>query len=330
MLIGDSISDLQKAMQMFKYLRVSVTDRCNYRCIYCMPEEGVSKQLHSEIMRYEEFLTVIKAAVECGVEQVRITGGEPLVRNGIVEFVADVAAINGLKDLTLTTNGFFLAKFALPLKKAGLNRVNISIDSLNAENFKKITRNGNLQDVLNGIDAAIAADLEPVKLNTVLIPGINDQEIVSFVDFAVKKGISVRFIERMPFNAAENHADHENAYISQERVMAELGGKYELVPCKDESFGPATTFKISGSQARVGFISSRTSPFCSRCQRLRLTSGGMLLPCLDSNSGEMVKNLSGEAIKVLIAKLFKEKASWQKQNACYARPFHSSLSKIGG
>lgn len=327
---GGSISDLQKDLQMFKYLRVSVTDRCNYRCIYCMPEEGVSKQLHSEIMRYEEFLTVIKAAVESGVEQVRITGGEPLVRNGIVEFVADVAAIKGLKDLTLTTNGVFLGKFAAALKKAGLNRVNISIDSLDPENFKKITRNGNLQDVLHGIDAAIAAGLQPVKLNTVLIPGINDHEIINFVDFAVKKGIAVRFIERMPFNAANSSSSQENEYISQEKVMAELGGKYELVPCEDESFGPATTFMISGSQARVGFISSRTSPFCSSCQRLRLTSGGVLLPCLDSNSGAMVKNLSGEAVKVLIEKLFNEKTSWQKQNACYARPFHSSLSKIGG
>lgn len=293
-----------------------------------MPEDGICKQAHDQIMRYEEMVKVIRAAVETGVEQVRITGGEPLVRAGLVEFIGELSQIAGLKDLTLTTNGALLDKFAVKLKKAGLNRVNISVDSLDSANFQKITRSGNLLEVLNGIDAAIAAGLQPVKLNTVLLPGINDHEILDFVDFAVARGISVRFIERMPFNADESTEPVE--FISQEKVISSIAAKYQLVPFSEHSFGPANSFRVAGTAARVGFISSRTAPFCHLCQRLRLTSGGFLLPCLDSEYGINVRGLSDEEIKGTIARLDSEKTSWHKTRACYATTFDTSLSKIGG
>ncbi|HNS09512.1 MAG TPA: GTP 3',8-cyclase MoaA [Candidatus Ozemobacteraceae bacterium] len=313
---------------MFKYLRVSVTDRCNYRCVYCMPEDGICKETHDTIMRYEEMLPVIRAAVETGVEQVRVTGGEPLVRAGIVDFVGELAKISGLKDLTLTTNGALLDRFAEPLKKAGLKRVNISVDSLDPENFIRITRNGNLSDVLRGIDAAVTAGLGPVKINTVLIPKINDHEILAFADFAVKKGLSVRFIERMPFNA--DPAGEPTAFISEETVLAAIKARYQLEPYEEPSFGPAHNYRIVGTEGRVGFISSRTAPFCHLCQRLRLTSGGYLLPCLDSQYGVNIRGMNSEEVKAVIARLFSEKASWRKNRACFAATFDNSLSKIGG
>ena len=313
---------------MFKYLRVSVTDRCNYRCVYCMPEEGISKQSHEQIMRYEEILAVIETAVAAGVEQVRITGGEPLVRGGIVDFIGEVARIPGLNDLTLTTNGALLTRYAEALKKAGLKRVNVSLDSLNPDTFAKITRVGKLEEVIAGIDSAIAAGLRPVKLNTVLIPGVNEDEIINFVDFAVARSISVRFIERMPFKAVELPPDDQ--YISEDQVLAVISQKYKLEKIADGSFGPSSDYRISGSEAGVGFISSRSHPFCQRCTRLRLTADGYLLPCLDSEVGINVRDKTPEQINKCIAQLASEKSSWQKQQACYASTFASSLSKIGG
>ncbi|KAF1079654.1 MAG: GTP 3',8-cyclase [Candidatus Rifleibacterium amylolyticum] len=313
---------------MFKYLRVSVTDRCNYRCVYCMPEEGICKQSHEQIMRYEEILSVIKTAVAQGVEQVRITGGEPLVRGGIVDFIAEVAQIPGLKDLTLTTNGTLLTRYAEALKKAGLNRVNVSLDSLNPETFKEITRGGKLDEVIAGIDAAVAAGLNPVKINTVLIPGVNDGEIINFIDFVVARAISVRFIERMPFKAVELPPDDQ--FISENQVLAVISQKYQLEKIDNDSFGPSSAYHIAGSGAGVGFISSRSRPFCQCCTRLRLTADGYLLPCLDSEVGVYVRGMTPEQISESMTQLAEQKSSWQKRHACYASTFASSLSKIGG
>lgn len=315
---------------MFKYLRVSVTDRCNYRCIYCMPENGICKQAHEKIMRYEEIMQVVEAAVESGVEQVRITGGEPLVRAGIVDFIGQIALIPGLKDLSLTTNGALLGQFARELKAAGLHRVNVSLDSLNPDTFQKITRNGSLPDVIKGIEAALASGLKPVKINIVLIPGVNEDEVVDFAEFAVKKGIWIRFIERMPFNPENGDKKHEGSYISEESVIERIKSRFELFPVESTSFGPANNFIIGDSEAGVGFISSRSNPFCSSCRRLRLTSDGILLPCLDSSTGISVKGLKKEELLNAIEKLSLEKAQWGKRNACFVSPFHKSLSKIGG
>ena len=293
-----------------------------------MPEDGICKQAHDQIMRYEEMLPVIRAAVETGVEQVRVTGGEPLVRAGIVDFIGELAKIPGLKDLTLTTNGALLDQYALPLKEAGLRRVNVSIDSLDPENFHRITRNGNLADVLRGIDAAVAAGLGPVKINTVLMPGLNDHEILAFADFAAKKGLSVRFIERMPFNTDAGSEPVE--YVPEDRVIRTISEKYRLLPHDEHSYGPARSFSIEGSSGRIGLISSRSTPFCHLCRRLRLTCGGYILPCLDSNYGINIRGLGPDEIKAVIERLYREKSGWHKNRACFAATFDNSLSKIGG
>ncbi|GAB4282582.1 MAG: GTP 3',8-cyclase MoaA [Candidatus Rifleibacteriota bacterium] len=312
---------------MFKYLRLSITDRCNFRCIYCMPEEGICKQSHQNILRYEELADIVKAALNCGVEQVRITGGEPLIRAGVVDFIKSIAILPGLKDLCLTTNASRLATMAHSLKSAGLHRVNISLDSLDKENFRKITRNGDLEQVLAGIDAAIANDLMPVKINVVLIPGLNEHEIPDFVRFASENPVTVRFIERMPFEGAKN----ENSFISERQVLEIIQNICELETAnEDNSYGPAHSFRIIGGKGKIGFISPRTRPFCQNCQRLRLTSTGFLLPCLDSDLGVKVRGKSVAEIEQIIKELYAKKHSWRKSKACFGTTFDSSLSKIGG
>ena len=312
---------------MFKYLRLSITDRCNFRCIYCMPEEGICKQAHSDILRFEEILPVVHAAVATGIEQVRITGGEPLIRKGVVEFIKQLSGIRGLNDLCLTTNAYNLSELAVALKAAGLNRINVSLDSLEPETFRKITRVGTLKPVLDGIHAAIAAGLDPVKLNVVIIPGINDGEIENFVRFASENPVHVRFIERMPFPGARD----QSGFISETEVFDRIAGKFSLTEVTEKkSFGPARLYKIVDGKGYVGFISPRTQPFCISCRRLRLTANGYLLPCLDSSLGVRVRGMPEEEIKQVIAELYAKKDSWQKNQACFNATFDSSLSKIGG
>ncbi len=312
---------------MFKYLRLSITDRCNFRCIYCMPEEGICKQPHSEILRFEEILPIVEAAVATGVEQVRITGGEPLVRRGVVDFVKQLSEIAGLKDLCLTTNGANLAEFALPLKKAGLVRVNVSLDSLNPKTFREITRTGDLNRVLDGVYAAITAELMPVKINVVIIPGINDLEINDFARFARDNPVEVRFIEKMPF--AEASVDDE--FVSEEQVLATIRKEFNLeTSLVHDSHGPAHSFMVTGGKGKIGFVSPRTRPFCQSCRRLRLTANGFLLPCLDSTTGVKVRGMEKSAIEKVIEELYHKKVSWRKNQACFKTPFDSSLAKIGG
>lgn len=312
---------------MFKYLRLSITDRCNFRCIYCMPEEGICKQPHSEILRFEEILPIVEVAVATGVEQVRITGGEPLIRRGVVDFVRQLVEIKGLHDLCLTTNGANLAEMALPLKNAGLNRVNISIDSLNPETFKKITRTGDLGRVLEGVQAAIAAGLNPVKINVVIIPGINEDEIIDFAEFARENAVEVRFIEKMPFADAGKNDE----FVSEEQILSIIKKEFNLEACIDkDSHGPAHSYRIPGGRGKIGFVSPRTRPFCQSCRRLRLTANGFLLPCLDSTMGIKVRGMEKTEIEKVIEELYHKKVSWRKSQACFKNPFDSSLSKIGG
>jgi cyclic pyranopterin phosphate synthase len=295
-----------------------------------MPEEGICKQSHADILRFEEMLVVAAAAIDCGVEQIRITGGEPLVRKGVVGFIKDLAGIKGLKDLCLTTNASRLQELAPQLKAAGLRRVNISLDSLDPQNFKKITRNGNLEEVLNGIQAALENDLRPVKLNVVLIPGVNDHEIEDFVNFARKKPVTVRFIERMPFTSGVAN-DSNEAYVSEAAVLEKLKKLCNLTNVADpDTFGPAKSFSIENGAGKIGFISPRTRPFCEVCRRLRLTADGFLLPCLDSSYGVQIRNKSHEEVATVIKQLYDEKASWSKNRACFGGSFASSLAKIGG
>lgn len=311
----------------FEYLRVSVTDRCNLRCVYCMPVTGVPKRGHEEILRYEELLHIVRMAVAEGVFRVRITGGEPLVRKGIIGFVRMVADIDGVRDLAMTTNAIRLASMATDLKRAGLHRVNISLDSLIPERYAQITRGGHLHDVLSGIDAAIEAGLSPVKVNVVLVPGTNDDEIEAFGRLAATRPVQVRFIERMPFAVG----DADAPFIAQAGLQQQLQRFLKLVPADQiVGGGPADLYKIQDGAGWVGFISPRTRPFCRSCTRLRLTATGRLMACLDDMTGVLVRGKSDDEIRSDIQRLGREKKAGGKSCAGFRHTTCASLSDIGG
>lgn len=266
-----------------QYLRVSVTDRCNLRCVYCMPEEGVPKLSHTDILRNEEIVRIVRIAVETGFVHIRLTGGEPLVRAGIVDLVSELARIPGLDDLSMTTNGLLLRQYAEPLARAGLRRINLSLDTLRPERFRRITRWGNLEDVLAGREAALAAGLRPVKINMVVVRGLNDDEVVDMARLTLEPEWHIRFIEVMPLGEGV-HWSGDGVVPSAEiraRIEEALG---PLTPVYNEiGIGPARYYRLPGAAGTVGFISAVTEHFCRSCNRLRLTSDGRLLPCLLSN-----------------------------------------------
>ncbi|TYP54240.1 GTP 3',8-cyclase MoaA [Thermosediminibacter litoriperuensis] len=268
------------------YIRVSVTDRCNFRCIYCMPEGGVVPKTCADILRFEEIARFLKAIVPLGISTVRITGGEPLVRRGIVDFVRMVRRIPGVKDIAMTTNGSLLAGIAADLKRAGLDRVNISLDSLKPERFRRMTRNGDLKSVLNGIDAALENGLEPVKINCVVIKGFNDDEIMDFADLTRERNLTVRFIELMPIGESEKA---RMDFVPADRMSRVIGGELEPVEYPGEGAGPAVYYRLPGAKGYIGFIAPMTGHFCSQCNRVRLTSDGKLKVCLDSEEEFDVK-----------------------------------------
>ena len=265
------------------YLRVSITDRCNYRCIYCQPEKHFNFIPHPEILRYEEIIEIINEAVDLGVTKVRITGGEPLIRKGIIDFIKKLKKIKRLEDISLTTNGYFLTEYAEKLKNAGLKRVNISLDSLQKDKYSQITRGGDLEKALKGIDSAILAGLLPIKINTVLIRGINDEEVENFVKLALERPLCIRFIELMP-SLEEIIDNYKDKFISGLDIKENLAKKYSFNPIKTNSGnGPAKYYQIEGGKGTIGFITALSQHFCQTCNRIRLTSEGKIRPCLFSN-----------------------------------------------
>jgi len=267
------------------YLRVSITDRCNLRCIYCMPKEGLSLIGHDDILRYEEISRIIRVAVGTGIRKIRITGGEPLTRRGVVDFIASMKAIPGIRDISLTTNGILLADYAEKLFHAGIRRINISLDSLNHEKYKRITRGGDLTDVLKGIDEVYRIGFSPIKINIVVIKGFNDSEILDFAKLTVNKPFQIRFIELM--SLGQNELDRSGKYLSNDTVGAEIRRMYKLEPVNGEKSridGPAKIFRIPGGAGEIGFISPLSHQFCNTCNRLRLTADGQLRVCLLSDA----------------------------------------------
>lgn len=262
------------------YLRVSVTDRCNLRCVYCMPPEGVPWREHAEILTFEEIALVVRVAAELGIRKVRLTGGEPLVRRGIVQLVGYLAEIPGIEDLSMTTNGLLLASMARDLAAAGLQRVNVSLDSLDPERFARLTRGGALENVLAGIDAAVNAGLQPLKINTVVIRGWNDDEVLQFAEKARRDGWHVRFIEFMPVGRGGmwSPAAFVPAAEIRARIEATLG---PLLPeDSPRGAGPARYYRFPEGMGTIGLISAVSEHFCSGCNRLRLSADGRLRPCL--------------------------------------------------
>ena len=263
------------------YLRLSITDRCNMRCFYCMPKEGIVNKGHGAVLTYEELQLIAETAVGLGIEKIRITGGEPLVRAGIVGFLGKLAGIDGLRHLALTTNGLLLTEMAADLHKAGVQRLNVSLDSLNPLTFGKITRGGDLARVLAGLDAAESAGFPPPKINCVIMRGVNDGEILDFAEMSLRRGNSIRFIEYMP---AIKEDDWQRYCISGEEILERISSRYALEQVDKGAFaGPSRDFRIPGARGSIGIITAVSGHFCSECNRVRVTSTGQAKGCLFSD-----------------------------------------------
>lgn len=259
------------------YIRLSITDRCDFRCTYCMGED-MQFLPRNEVLDLEECARLVKVFVSLGVSKVRITGGEPLVRKNALWLFEEIGQLEGLHELVVTTNGSQLEKHAHALKKAGVKRINISIDSLVPERFNSITRTGNLKQVLAGLDASIAAGFKSIKINTVIMRGINDGETSDLVQFAIDKKIDISFIEEMPLGVV-NHA-RENTFVSNADTLKLLQSKYSLLPSTETSGGPARYWRVADTLTKIGFISPHSHNFCESCNRVRITCKGELYLCL--------------------------------------------------
>jgi cyclic pyranopterin phosphate synthase len=317
------------------YLRISVTDRCNLRCRYCMPEEGVPSIGHGQILSFEEIFRIARVAVELGVDKIRLTGGEPLVRKGLIPFIAKLCQLPRPPELTLTSNGLLLTEQAAALKRAGLQRVNISLDSLNVERFTQITRRAGLQQVLDGIQAAEMAGLKPIKLNMVPIRGINADEIIDFARLTLAHDWQVRFIEFMPFSSGLDYPPESR--FSAPEILAELQrlGQLEPLERKDPA-GPARLYRLPGAKGILGVIPAVSEHFCAECNRLRLTADGHLRPCLFSDHeidlrAPLRRGCSDEELAQLLRTGVKEKPQQHHigdENA--AKPSLRRMQGIGG
>ena len=286
------------------YLRMSVTDRCNLRCTYCMAEK-MTFLPRQQILTLEELEEIGRAFVDLGVRKIRLTGGEPLVRQGVMTLVQRLGQLPGLEELVMTTNGELLPAFAAQLRESGIRRLNISIDSLNPERFRQISRTGDLSRVLAGIEAAQACGFDNIKLNAVILAGVNDDEILDLANFAISGGMDISFIEEMPLGHIDSHRRSDTQLFS-ETVRECLSGSYSLTPSGESTGGPSRYFRIQGRESKIGFISPMSDNFCASCNRVRLTVEGNLLLCLGNDHSLDLKRVirthpgDGNALKKAI------------------------------
>ncbi|MBI4287236.1 MAG: GTP 3',8-cyclase MoaA [Chloroflexi bacterium] len=314
------------------YLRISVTDRCNLRCIYCMPEEGIDLFPREDMLSYEEIYTVARAAAELGISKVRLTGGEPLVRAGLSRLVSMLAGIEGIEDIALTTNGVLLARYAAELKAAGLRRVNVSLDTLRPDRFQRITRGQRLEQVLEGLRVAEELGLTPVKINVVAMRGINDDEIPDFARKTIDDGWNVRFIELMPFG--EEGAKEEN-HIPVAEIRERLEALGPLEACMPAAGGgPARYFRYPNAKGSIGFISPISEHFCTNCNRLRLTADGHLHLCLLGEAEVDLRAALRSGVSQAEIKAILQRAVAAKPERHYLAegkgPFGKAMAHIGG
>ncbi len=312
------------------YLRISVTDRCNLRCIYCMPAEGINLLPHEDVLSYEEIYRIAEAAAEMGIKKVRITGGEPLVRIGLSSLIRMLAQIDAIDDIALTTNGTLLSQYADELKAAGLRRVNISLDTLKPDKFKLITRGGDLDAVLESLDAAGAAGLDPIKINVVVMAGSNDDELLDFASKTVKEGWHVRFIEHMPLNMEMA----SSSFVSENEMRERLATLGKLEPCIFKGNGPAKYYRLPHANGTIGFITPVSEHFCFQCNRLRLTADGKLRLCLlndrEIDLRQPLRNgISAKELKKLIKRAVDSKPQ-QHKLAEGLVPRDRPFSQVGG
>ena len=317
-----------------EYLRISITDRCNLRCVYYMPKEGVPALKHDDLLSYEEILRIVGVAADAGISKVRITGGEPLVRKDVTGFIREVAEVPGIKDLSLTTNGLLLGRMAAELKDAGLSRLNISLDSLDPARYSDLTRGASLDTVLSGIEKAESLGFDPIKINMVAIRGLNDDEAPSFARLTLTKPYHVRFIEFMPIGAREMW--DESKVVTTAELKESIRALGHLEPVKQRLMaGPAELFRLPGAKGILGFISSLSDHFCGRCNRLRLTADGKLRPCLFSESEIDLKTpLRSGCDDIELARLIAVALSVKPEGHSISegvkKKYQRTMSRIGG
>lgn len=300
-------TDLPKLVDRFgrrvTYVRLSVTDRCDFRCVYCMSEE-MDFLPRAKILTLEELAALGRSFTELGVHKIRITGGEPLVRRNVLWLFKELGKLPGLRELVLTTNGSQLDKYAADLRAAGVRRVNISLDSLRPERFRRITRIGDLDKVMRGIDAAKAAGFERIKLNTVILKNRNHDEVVDLARFAVENGMDISYIEEMPLGVIGDH-DRAEAYYSSDRIRSDLEKHFSLVSTTETTGGPSKYFRVPGTESKIGFISPHSHNFCDTCNRVRVTVEGRLLLCLGQEHSvdlrRVLRNYPGDGERLMQA-----------------------------
>ncbi len=317
-----------------EYLRISITDRCNLRCVYCMPEGGVPALSHEEILSYEEMVRVVRVAAGAGITKVRLTGGEPTVRKGVSGLLRDIAAIPGVRDLSLTTNGVLLSGMAREIFAAGVRRINVSLDSLKPARFASLTRGGDLRAVLDGMEKAEAIGFDPIKINVVAIRGLNDDEVLDFARLSVERPYHVRFIEFMPIGAREMW--DESRVVAVDEIMGRIAPLGELVPVEPGGGGgPASLYRLPGAKGILGFISPLSHHFCGLCNRLRLTADGKLRPCLFSESEIDLKTpmragCGDSELARLIGVALSVKPEGHSMAAGVKEKYSRTMSRIGG
>ena len=307
------------------YLRISVTDKCNLRCRYCMPENGVCKKNHADMLTEDEIITAVEAAASLGITKVRITGGEPLVKKNIVSICRRAAAVEGIKEVCLTTNGILLPQLGKQLRQAGVNRINLSLDTLDPAKYAYITRLGQLEQFKAGLDAALEAGFDKVKINAVLIGGFNDDEIEDLAALTLQYPVDMRFIELMPIQDHDEFG--ESAYVPYSRVLEKLP---EAVPVAKDG-GVAKLYRLPGAKGNIGLISPVSAHFCGECNRLRLTADGKLKPCLHSDDEFSIKGLSKEAMKSVFEQAIWNKPAWHGDlDAVNRSKAGRNMNEIGG
>ena len=307
------------------YLRISVTELCNLRCRYCMPADGVCKKNHADMLTEDEMILAVEAAADLGVTKLRITGGEPLVKRNIVSICRRAAAVPGIREVCLTTNGILLPELAKPLHEAGVHRLNLSLDTLNPEKYADITRIGSLDDFWKGFHAAMDAGFDKIKLNAVLIGGFNDDEIVPLAELTRQYPVDMRFIEMMPMcEGAEFGAD---AYIPYTKVLDALP---EVQPVPKDG-GVAKLYRLPGAKGNIGLISPVSAHFCGECNRIRLTADGRVKPCLHSNAEYPLKGLDFDGMRSQLEKAILNKPQWHGDlDAAHHSGAGRNMNQIGG
>jgi len=316
------------------YLRISLTDRCNLRCIYCMPKEGISLLGHKDVLSFEEIKRIASVAVRLGISRIRITGGEPLVRKGVSELAGELAKLPGIEDISLTTNGILLTEQAAALRRAGIRRINISLDTLDAEKYKRITRGGDIQKVLDGISAARREGFSPIKINVVAMRGINDDEIAEFARLTIERPVHIRFIEFMPVGVAVDW--DKNSFISSSETREIISRVGTLLPVDQcNKSGPAEMYRLDGAAGQLGFISPLSNHFCDTCNRMRLTADGKLRTCLFSDEEFDLKTFlrsgaNDQALEKAISEAIKSKPKGHSFSKPSFKKCRRNMSTIGG